>query len=120
MPTLEEKCANAIDAVDQMIVLLERCSEKGWSGRFRAIRNALTAGDLAWAIQQWSQTPMGTMGGLLDLILCVENGHTVRDLNSDNELLGKLVGCVSQTLANIRVFTDYKIDKPIVHVPSGA
>ena len=119
MPTLEQKTENAIDAVNQLIVLLERCREYNWASKFYPIKDALDALDYDKAIELFSRIPMPNMGGFLDLIISDINGHRVRDYEQDNELLNQLRGSVSETIGNLRAYLNYEIDKQLVSVPKG-
>lgn len=119
MPTLEEKHNNAIEAINQLIALLERCKEYGWVSEFYPIKDALEDMDYDKAIDLYGQIPMPNMGGFLDLILSDINGHLVRDNDKDNELLNKLRDAVSRTISNLRVYINYELDKPLVEVPKG-
>ena len=119
MPTLEEKNKNAVEAVNQLIALLERCKELGWASVFHPIKDALEAFENERAIRLYGNIPMPNMGGFLDLILCKENGHTIRDYDDDNKLLDKLNGVLSKTISNIRIYINYEKDRPLVKVPNG-
>ncbi len=119
MPTLEEKHNNAIEAINQLIALLERCKEYGWASEFYPIKDALEDMDYDKAIDLYGPIPMPNMGGFLDLILSDINGHLVRDYDKDNELLNKLRDAVSRTISNLRVYINYELDKPLIEVPKG-
>jgi hypothetical protein len=120
MPTLQEKKENAIDAVGQLIALLERCREYGWASKFIPIKDALEDHDFDKAIYLFSCIPMPNMGGFLDLILSAQNGHLIRNYEEDNALLEKFRGLVSKTISNLRLYLSYEIDRPLVKIPRGA
>ncbi|MBJ6802675.1 hypothetical protein [Geomonas propionica] len=119
MPILQAKKENAIDAVSQLIALLERCREYGWASKFIPIKDALVDLDFDKAIHLYSRIPMPNMGGFLDLILSERNGHLVRSYDEDNALLEMLRGVVSQAIGNLRLYLSYEIDRPLVKVPRG-
>lgn len=119
MPTLQEKKENAIDAVGQLIALLERCRVSGWAATFIPIKEALEYLDFHQAIYLYSCIPMPNMGGFLDLVLSEQNGHVIRNYEEDNALLVKLGGVVSKTISNLRLYLSYEIDRPLVDVPRG-
>ena len=119
MPTLEEKHENAVEAVNQLIALLERCKEYWWASKFYPIKDALEDLEYDRAIDLYGKIPMPNMGGFLDLILSDTNGHIVRDYDKDNKLLDKLRDAVSKTIGNLRVYINYELDKPLVKVPNG-
>lgn len=116
MPSLEEKSANAIEALTQLIAHLEQCNEYGWASRFYPIREAVENLEYDKAIRLFKLIPMPSMGGFLDLILCKENGHDVQNYTEANELLGKLRGAVSKSIGNLRVYIEYQIDHELVRV----
>ena len=56
MPTLEEKHENAVEAVNQLIALLERCKEYGWASKFYPIKDALEDLEYDRAIDLYGQS----------------------------------------------------------------
>jgi len=118
MPTLKLKNKNAIDAVTQLVFLLERCKEYNWAEHFYPILDALKELDYDRAIELYRQIPMPNMGGLLDLYLCDSNGHTIRDLHKDNKLLIEIRGAVSVSLGNLEIYLKNETDRPLVHIPN--
>ena len=120
MPTLEDKRQNAIDASRALITLLVRCGELHWPARIHRILDELTDYKLDDAIDCYQAIPMGSMGGLLDLILCTENGHTVRNADADNALLGAAIGALGKTIGNLRVYMRHELDHPLVPIPDAA
>jgi len=111
MDRLEAKRLNCLEAVTELLALLERCKAFNWAGRFHAVKDALSDYDLDKAISLYKSIPMPNMGGFLDLILCKENGHSVRDKEIDNKLLINLGSSLSQTISNLEIYMTKKIDK---------
>jgi len=83
------------------------------------VKDALSDYDLDKAISSYKSIPMPNMGGFLDLILCKENGHTVRDKEIDNNLLINLGSSLSQTINNLEIYMTRKIDKAEVKIANG-
>ena len=84
MPTLEEKANNALEAVNQLITLLERCGEGNWASEFRPVETALKTAlkdnkdnKYKKAIDLYGSVPKPAVGSFPDLILCDDNGHKV-------------------------------------------
>ena len=48
-----------------------------------------------------------------------ENGHTVRNRDTDNELLISIGGALSQAMHNLDVYINKKVDKDEVTIPNG-
>ncbi len=119
MPTLQEKTENAIDAVTQLVALLERCREFRWASKFIPIKDALEDLDFDKALFLYSRIPMPNMGGFLDLILAEINGHQIRSYEEDNAVLDQLRGAVSKTFGNLHLYLSKEIDYPLVAVPRG-
>ena len=69
MDRIEVKRQNSLEAVRELIALLERCNAFNWSGKFHYVNDALEAYDLDKAIILYKRIPMPNMGGFLDLIL---------------------------------------------------
>jgi hypothetical protein len=120
VPSLDQKTQNAIDASQALIDLLVRCGELHWPARIHRIRDALQDYELDRAVSVYESLPMGGMGGLLDLYLCKENGHTIRDVAADNKTLGAAIGALGKSIGNLRVYMQYEIDNPLVTVPDAA
>ena len=120
MDKLEVKRQNSLQAVTELIVLLERCKEFNWASKFYPVKDALSDYDLDKAITSYRHIPMPNMGGFLDLILCKENGHTVRNEEIDNKLLISIGGALSQTISNLEVYITKKTDKEEVIIPNGS
>ena len=119
MDRIEVKRQNSLEAVRELIALLERCNAFNWAGKFHNVKDALEAYDLDKAITSYKRIPMPNMGGFLDLILCKENGHNVRDRDVDNELLITIGSALSQAMYNLDVYINKKVDKNEVIVPNG-
>lgn len=92
----------ATSAVSELVLFFRRCGVTGWAKRYAAIQSALEHGDLNRAIDLEANIPKGGMGGLYDLYICKENGHSTANPDSDNDLLNKLLDSVSQEFAALR------------------
>jgi len=119
VPSLDEKRENAIAAAKAMLTLLERCREFDWAARFYPVLDSLEAYDLNNAVARYEEIPFANMGGFLDLLLCKENGHTVRDVDSDNQLLGSIRAALTLAIANLVVYLKNQLDQPLVAVPDA-
>ena len=119
MSTLDAKRQNAIAAARALITLLERCRVQGWPSYIYPILDALNEYELDRAIHLYKVIPMPNMGGFLDLVLSEQNGHSVRDYDRDNELLEETRGALGKSIGNLRVFMEYELDHPLVHIPDA-
>jgi hypothetical protein len=120
MNELEARVENALDATKELIVFFVRVRELQWPAHFHPIADALAALDVDKAIQMYERIPKVNMGGLLDLFICKQNGHTTQDETRDNQLYLRLVGQLSTTLDNLHQYTTREIFRPLVAIEKGA
>lgn len=119
MNEFEEKVRNAADAVQELIALFVRCNVN-WASYYHPILDALKDLNVDRALYLEKNIPKVNMGGLLDLIICVENGHTTTDPDRDNKLFLMLVGQVSKTFGNLKQYVEHGVNKPNVPIVKGA
>lgn len=104
MTNLQEKAQITIQAVEDLVKLLDRCQARHWSAKFQSILAALLESNHQLAINKFKEIPMVNMGGFLDLILCEENGHIIRNLQEDNDLLQSFSGEVLTSFDDLESF----------------
>lgn len=61
----------------KLIDHLEKYEESSWSGFFKKVHHLIDHGQLH-GVEALNKMPYGGMGGFLDLIICVQNGHKIQ------------------------------------------
>ncbi len=102
MEASEERRVKAIDAVNALSEFMYSKGMDGWAKKYEVISKALEENNIQHAVSQEDYIPKGGMGGLTDLYICKENGHTTSDPEKDNALLLQYIGLVSQAFAQLR------------------
>jgi hypothetical protein len=67
----------AREAVKRVVELLERAHEEHWAEQFRHLLWLLEAGEAKAADDAYRRLPKTGGGGLTELVLSADNGHTV-------------------------------------------
>ena len=98
----EERRIAALNATKAFSGFLRSKGIEGWAKRYEVISTALEEGNIQHAISQENHIPKGGMGGLTDLYICKENGHTTDNPEQDNNLLMQHIGLVSQAFSQLR------------------
>ena len=106
---LQSKRADAISRINALVTFLDQHDLAGWGDRFRKIVSELQRGNDRMAITLDKAIPRGGMGSLTDIYI----GHGTDDGELDREF-HRLTGDASRCIANIRLYLDYEMDRPLV------
>ena len=98
----ESRRINALNAVNALSTFMRSKGMEGWAKRYEVISRALEENNIQHAVSQEEHIPKGGMGGLTDLYICKENGHITDNPETDNTLLMKYIGQVSQAFSQLR------------------
>ena len=106
---LHSKRADAISRIDALASFLDEHDLPGWADRFRNIVMELRRGDDRAAIALDKAIPRGGMGSISDIYV----GHGT-DGGELDRVFHRLVGDSSRCIANIRLYLDYEMDRPLM------
>jgi hypothetical protein len=108
---LRAKRENALAAVEAFSRFLYATGDAVYGKAFDEVAAALARGDDTAAIDRDALNRMGGMGSL---------GDRGWDTPDEERRFRFLSGCSHDAVANIRLYRDYAIDRPLVDISDGA
>jgi hypothetical protein len=98
----QEKVKKAIFAVTQLADFFQKMNMNSWASKYREIGQELISGSANGAVKMEGNIVKVNAGGLYDLYISKQNGHTTENEAKDNELLQEYTAAVSISFSELR------------------